>query len=497
MAEDPRFLLHFKTLTKFKEKLGDGTISENRHLCFIKDAGLIWCRGKYYADSSKIDNISSLYNGWSITQNNGSTITITLTGKQWNSESRTWKDISKSLEIAAATGTVAGLMSASDKTKVDRVTGSNYSISQASETATDRTIKIQGINPSNNQIVSSQVVVPSATQSLAGLLSASDKTKLDELPGSITEGNVNSASKLETARNINGTPFDGTQDITTASWGTSRNINIASSDGSGAGGNVAVNGSANVTLKLPETIKATVQGNATTAATLQTARTINGTSFNGSANITTANWGTARNLTIGNSKKSVNGSADVSWSLSEIGAAASSHTHPISQISDLNSGWDSILAAAPTSYVTRWPSISEVTGKQNLVVQLNGGTSEGTNQFTYNGTGTKTVNITPSVIGAYNLTSQNVSSLANIPATTQVVIAKISTSQTLTFTSIPSANREIHVLIRNTGSSTITVTLSSSYIIGGDSSFTIDAGKYGEVNCMIIGSEIYVRGIGS
>ena len=60
---------------------------------------------------------------------------------------------------------------------------------------------------------------------------------------------------------------------------------------------------------------------ANTAKTLATARTINGTSFNGSANITTANWGTARTLTIGNSGKSVNGSGNVSWSLSEIGAA--------------------------------------------------------------------------------------------------------------------------------------------------------------------------------
>lgn len=81
---------------------------------------------------------------------------------------------------------------------------------------------------------------------------------------------VSHATKLQTSRNINGTPFDGTQDITTASWGTSRNINIASSDDSGAGGNVAVNGSANVTLKLPETIKATVQGNSSSASKLTT-----------------------------------------------------------------------------------------------------------------------------------------------------------------------------------------------------------------------------------
>jgi hypothetical protein len=70
-------------------------------------------------------------------------------------------------------------------------------------------------------------------------------------------------------------------------------------------------------------LQTTVSGNAGTATTLQTARTINGTSFNGSGNITTANWGTARNITIGKTAKSVNGSGNVSWSLSEIGAFSS------------------------------------------------------------------------------------------------------------------------------------------------------------------------------
>ena len=73
----------------------------------------------------------------------------------------------------------------------------------------------------------------------------------------------------------------------------------------------------------------------------------------------------------------------------------------IATISDLNSGWDALLKAAPSAYVTRWPTISEVTGKQNLVVKLNGGTTEGTNQFTYNATGAKTINITPAGIGSY------------------------------------------------------------------------------------------------
>ena len=50
--------------------------------------------------------------------------------------------------------------------------------------------------------------------------------------------------------------------------------------------------------------------------------------------------------------------------------------------------------------MTRWPTISEVTNKQNLVIKLNGGTTEGTNQFTYNATAAKSLNITPAGIGA-------------------------------------------------------------------------------------------------
>lgn len=97
-------------------------------------------------------------------------------------------------------------------------------------------------------------------------------------------------------------------------------------------GNVDNTADANKSVKYAASAgtAASCTGNAATATTatkLATARSINGTNFDGSGNITTASWGTARNVTIGNTKKSVNGSADVSWSLSEIGAAAASHSH--------------------------------------------------------------------------------------------------------------------------------------------------------------------------
>ena len=45
-------------------------------------------------------------------------------------------------------------------------------------------------------------------------------------------------------------------------------------------------------------------------------------------------------------------------------------------------------------------AISTITGRQNLKIQLNGGKTEGTNQFTFNGSTAKTVNITAGKIGA-------------------------------------------------------------------------------------------------
>lgn len=103
---------------------------------------------------------------------------------------------------------------------------------------------------------------------------------------------------------------------------------------------------------------------------------------------------------------------------SSIGAAAASHTHTLSNVTDLNDTWESTLKNAPSAYVTRWPTISEVSGKTNMVVKLNGGTTEGTNQFTYNGTAAKTVNVTPSSIGAaaasHTHTASQVSGLAKV-----------------------------------------------------------------------------------
>jgi hypothetical protein len=259
---------------------------------------------------------------------------------------------------------------------------------------------------------------------------SNENTKFITASASIT-GNAKTATTLQTARTINGTSFNGSENITTANWGTARNISIADSDATNTGTAVSVNGSANATLKLPATIKATLSGNASSATKVGknlviklNGGTTEGTNlftFNGSTaktlDITPANIGAAtsghthsyagsssvggaattalactgnantattlanaRTLTIGSKGKTFDGSANVSWTLDEIGAAPKSHTHNYAGSSSAGGAANSV--------------------KTNLIIKLNSGSTEGTNLFTFNGSTAKTINITPSAIGA-------------------------------------------------------------------------------------------------
>lgn len=102
--------------------------------------------------------------------------------------------------------------------------------------------------------------------------------------------------------------------------GLGSNANIYSQNGSIEGGTLKLSststfaGKATFNGGLSGTLTGSLSGNATTATTLQTSRTINGTSFNGSANITTSYWGTTRTIW----GQSVNGSANVSGAMTGV-----------------------------------------------------------------------------------------------------------------------------------------------------------------------------------
>lgn len=89
--------------------------------------------------------------------------------------------------------------------------------------------------------------IGTATKGSASLpiyLNAGTPTACSTTLGVSITGNAATATKLQTARTINGTSFDGTANIVTAYWGTARTISLSGA----VTGSASVNGSQNVTI---------------------------------------------------------------------------------------------------------------------------------------------------------------------------------------------------------------------------------------------------------
>lgn len=131
------------------------------------------------------------------------------------------------------------------------------------------------------------------------------------LSTTLTQGGITYVSSIEDTYYQNIKPhlsnsiFLGTTDLR---WKCVYSYNLDISSTSTFSGKATFNGG------LSGTLTGSLSGNATTATTLQTSRTINGTSFNGSANITTSYWGTTRTIW----GQSVNGSANVSGAMTGV-----------------------------------------------------------------------------------------------------------------------------------------------------------------------------------
>lgn len=76
-------------------------------------------------------------------------------------------------------------------------------------------------NGTGNQIYDNDIYINGNGELVA-------KKFVGQFEGAIS-GNMEAANKLTTARNINGTPFNGTQDITTTKWGAERILTIGNS----------------------------------------------------------------------------------------------------------------------------------------------------------------------------------------------------------------------------------------------------------------------------
>jgi hypothetical protein len=201
-----------------------------------------------------------------------------------------------------------------------------------------------------------------------------------------TTGNAATATALETARTIGGTSFDGTANIavalsaTATALATARTIHGVSFDGTAnidlsevisdtVGAMVTSNTESGITVTYDDTdntldftvgtLNQSTTGNAATATALETARTIGGTSFDGTANIavglaaTSTILATARTI----AGQSFDGSANITIASTDL-----SNTSNIT----LNDGTQTLTNKTLTS-----PKINENVVMSSTATELN------------------------------------------------------------------------------------------------------------------------------
>ena len=109
----------------------------------------------------------------------------------------------------------------------------------------------------------------------------------------------------------------------------------------------------------------------------------------------------------------------------------SAHTHTIANITNLQTALDGKAASSHThtkSQITDFPT--SIKNPTSVVIKLNGGTTEGTNMFTYDGSTAKSINITPAGIGAS--ASSHTHTIANVTGLQSALDGKAASSHTHT-----------------------------------------------------------------
>lgn len=118
-------------------------------------------------------------------------------------------------------------------------------------------------------------------------------------------------------------------------------------------------------------------------------------------------------------------------------------------------------------------------------------TESGLYMLLYDGTSWSTITLfTASTLKTNAVYSYNtVTSLTDVPVDKPLVIATVDASATMTLSDYMTDGQELHVIINNSSSNSITITLpdSNTLDIGGNS--------YGEVNIIYVGETQYIRSV--
>jgi hypothetical protein len=308
-----------------------------------------------------------------------------------------------------------------------------------------------------------------------------DKAFIDALNvvAASASGNAGSATVLATARNISGVSFDGSQDITLNTSAITENTNLYFTDTRVA---TKIDSYVNKAfIDALNVVAASATGNAGSATVLANARTINGVSFNGSADITTHTAGTG---------------VSISGTEISIGQAVGTSDSPTFANMTLNgtgsikvpSGTTGQRDGSPANGMFRYNTTDAqfegyADGAWGAIAGSGGGASAmETNNFTGNGS-TTAFTLSSSVSDEDNL-------LAFIEGVYQNKADFVASGTTITFDTAPANGRNIvvhHVKSSISGSNVI---LNSFTGDGSDTTFTLSTAPQSENN-----TQVYLNGV--
>ena len=116
-------------------------------------------------------------NCWTRTASNVA-INFTCTDVSGNSTDTDTKS-EHSVNIGAASSTLAGVMTSTDKTELDRITTANFALGAVTPAASSVAIAATKTTISTGVSAANNITLPAATASVAGVMTAADKVKLD------------------------------------------------------------------------------------------------------------------------------------------------------------------------------------------------------------------------------------------------------------------------------------------------------------------------------
>ena len=195
--------------------------------------------------------------------------------------------------------------------------------------------------------------------------------------------------------------------------------------------------------------------------------------------------------------------------------AAASHSHPSSQISDLikktavgDIGWGTAAdqqKALAMSAIAYWNGAYQGSssnlqycdrGRFGTIITKSAGdyaAASHTHDYAASSHNHNTV-YAPIAFSNFYEGANTVTTLASVPVTRRTVVATISANASFSLASTPAEGREVHIIVKNSGSADVTVAIPTTYIIsGGEDTLSVPAGGYAEINVLSAGGKLYVR----